>query len=129
MNNGTGTPFFVSKKFKKYQIMEKKLTAPSISEQIIEIRLPESTTEFQKLIPKIITEICELKNRVMLQAYLFTDKQLKPSTDRFNDEISEFEINLLDAMENIMSAYIILEEIHADRTSKFVTGKEVEDEH
>ena len=109
--------------------MEKKLTAPSIVEQITEIRLPESTTEFQKLIPKIITEICELKNRVMLQAYLFTDKQLKPSTDRFNDEISEFEINLLDAMENIMSAYIILEEIHADRTSKFVTGKEVEDEH
>ena len=64
----------------------------------------------------------------MLQAYLFTDKQLKPSTDRFNDEISEFEINLLDAMENIMSAYIILEEIHADRTSKFVTGKEAENE-
>ena len=108
--------------------MEKKLTAPSISEQIIEIRLPGSTTEFQKLIPRIITEICELENRVMLQAYSFTDKQLKPSTDRFNDEISEFEINLLDAMENIMSAYIILEEIHADRTSKFVTGKEAENE-
>ena len=109
--------------------MNQKVTSAfTVAEQITEIRLPESTTEFQKLIPGIITEICELKNRVMLQAYSFTDKQLKPSTDRFNDEISEFEINLRDAMENIMSAYVILEEIHADRTSKFVTGKGGENE-
>ena len=109
--------------------MNQKVTSAStVAEQITEIRLPESTTEFQKLIPGIITEICELKNRVMLQAYSFTDKQLKPSTDRFNDEISEFEINLRDAMENIMSAYVILEEIHAVRTSKFVTGKGGENE-
>ncbi len=108
--------------------MEKKTIVPEIAEQITEIRLPASTTEFQKLILGYVAEICELKNRILLQAYSFTDKQLKPATERFNSDIGEFACNLSDAMDNLMTVYVILEEIRADRTSKFITGKEADNE-
>lgn len=109
--------------------MEKKTTAPTTTEEITEIKLPESTSEFQKLIPAFITEICQLKNRVSLQAFSFIEKQLKSFTDRFNSDLMDFEVNLRDAMDNLMSVYVILEELYFDQHSKFITGKEADNEN
>ena len=93
--------------------MEKKTIAPTTTEQKTIISVPKCPA------------ICELKNRILLEGFYFTDKNLTPFTERFQSILSDFEVNMRDSMENLMSAYIILEELNAHRSCKFSDEKEV----
>ncbi len=105
--------------------MEKKTIAPTTTEQKTIISVPKCPADFQNSVLSAIPAICELKNRILLEGFYFTDKNLTPFTERFQSILSDFEVNMRDSMENLMSAYIILEELNAHRSCKFSDEKEV----